>query len=332
MLFRVYLYLPVKFQEYSYACQANPMTKANIKIIFQRVATLLLAIFLTSCDRPDKPQIGGYLYFTSGSYIGQFSLGSGKTSILGSVGDGKAVQLSKYLENKLLLTVNRHVNRQSVWQVEEFDIRRGYSSTLFPGRMVQYLPISQKIVYDDGSELVATQIYPGKRERSTIYKRRSRVPGIVVALTDDQLLFSFDEETGRQIYRFEGKDNRLTPMDGLSAACSLDGAVWVPDAGGEGRLACKLRRDFGVSGEYYLVSLDGIVDRQLSLPGDRKFRAIAYLHDRKTLLLMENQHNVFDGQEKMAVWIHDINTEVNNRIIKSDYFGSHIIYQGLYER
>jgi len=307
------------------------MTKAKVKLIFQRVAILLLATFLTSCDRPDKPHIGGYLYFTSGSYIGQFSLGSGKTSILGSVGDGKAVQLSEYLDNKLLLTVNRHINRQSVWQIEEFDIRRGYSSTLFPGRMVHYLPTSQKIVYDDGSELTATQLFPGKRERSTIYERRSRAPGKVVSLTDDELLFSFDEEKSRQIYRFEGKDNRLTPLDGLSAACSLDGAVWVPDAGDEGRLACKLRRDSGASGEYYLVSLDGIADRQLSLPDDSKFRAIAYLHDHKILLLIENRHNVFDGQEKMAVWIHDINTGVNIRIIKGNYFGSHIIYQELYE-
>jgi len=305
------------------------MPKANANLIFRFALAIFFVTFLASCERSPKHQISGYLYFTYGSYIGRFSFQSGETSILGSVNNGTAVRVGGYGNNRLLLTVRRQINRQKVWQIEEFDIRRGYSLRMFPGSMAHYLPMSRKIVHDDGNALLVTRFFSEHPERRTIYRHQWRSVGTAVSLTDDEALLAYDELAGRQIYHFNGLGNGLTPLEELTDICRLDGAVWVPDAGDRGLLACQLRGNSAASGEYHLVTLDGIVGRKLSLPDHSKFRAIAYLRDHKALMLVENRRGNFGGQDKTAIWIHDFNSDTNIRITKGNYFGPHIFYQGL---
>ena len=57
-----------------------------------------------------------------------------------------------------------------------------------------------------------------------------------------------------------------------------------------------------------------------------KFLALAYISDQGALILKESWQSQFGGQEKSAVWAHDIHSGENHRLSGTQNLGASVVY------
>ena len=126
------------------------------------------------------------------------------------------------------------------------------------------------------------------------------------------------------IQRYDIVNKVSQPLPELSGVCDLGGAVWLA---GSGQLLCKAHYESPQSARYVLASLDGSVNKALSLPEDKSFRALAYLPDQRLVILSQLSDSWGGGQPTYAVWVLDEATGESHPIAKDQYLGSSVVYR-----
>jgi hypothetical protein len=79
-------------------------------------------------------------------------------------------------------------------------------------------------------------------------------------------------------------------------------------------------------GNYALAVLAGVVDGALGLPSDKRFLALTYIAGQDAVVLKESWQGILGGQDKSAVWVHDVRTGANHRLARNLNFGSSVVY------
>ena len=113
------------------------------------------------------------------------------------------------------------------------------------------------------------------------------------------------------------------PWTDCPAVCRLAQAVWINDLE---KLACKERSNETKHARYVLSNLDGDVSGTLPLPEGKHFVALAYISGQSALILKESWNGIFGGQEKAAIWVHNVQSKENVRLVKNQNLGSSVVY------
>lgn len=289
------------------------------------IATLFLIPLvsaLASCSSPEQSGYHGYLYYGKGSYLMQFSLRDGSLSVFTSLGDKTINDISYFGKTKLLIAESSSVNRKEVRGISWLDLKTGQTSALYSGVFARYLADSGLIVYDDGGRLFLVAI-GGDSSSETIFTHRMNQLIRVMVVSNDNLLFETSDEGVRQILFYDVVTGAVHPLDQLSAVCRLEHAVWIDDFE---QMACKGQSSESEGAGYVLVDLEGEVSGRLSLPEGKQFNALTYVTDQGALLLSERWRGLIGGQEKSAVWVHNIHSGENLRLVKNQRLGTSVVY------
>ena len=216
-----------------------------------RLVVLVALGLLTSCEADDHPTRHGRLYFAVGNYIGEFDLRDGSSAAVVNLGDVTIDHLSSFDNGDLLITMRVYANGRETSRILRFDLRSGETLTMFPGLMAEYMAGPRAVIYDDGSNLLAT--HRGKAYRDEVlidYHGVNARPSLVV-LSGTEILFSGVQKDGDNnkpmIYRYDVANNSTTPLTELSDVCSVHGVLWVPTVE---RLMCKTRTKDGATAAY----------------------------------------------------------------------------------
>lgn len=289
--------------------------------IITGLISLLLAA-LASCGPQEPSEYRGDLYFGQGSYLMRFSLRDGSLVVVDNLGDKKIRDISGLGPDKLLIAESASVNRMSVSRIAWFDLETGESSALYSGVFARYLDKAGIIAYDDGSALHAVPQF-GVGSYEVIFPHRSNQLTTLLVVSGDTLLFEVGEAGQEVIHAWNALTGERRLLDGLSATCRLRGAVWVETLG---QLACKERAPSWAEADYLLADLEGVVGRKLDLPEDSQFLALTYLNGQQALILQETWRGLFGGEEKSAVWAHDVRTGKRTRLARNQNLGTSVVY------
>jgi len=289
-----------------------------------RVVSLVLLGLVSSCDPSDQDQAHGHLYFAAGNYVGQFDLSDGSSLPAANLGDVTIDHLSNLPGGNLLLTLRVFTNGRETSRILRFNLRQGVSFALFPGFMAEFLPGPKAVIYSDGSRLLATRREHSYHDESVIDNHGYNSKPTVVMLSESEILFDRVIDGDVVIHRYDANDDASQALQQLSGVCDLNVAVWIAATD---QLLC---RKFGVAPQdssYHLVSLDGVVEATLPLPGDKILRAIAYLPDQRLVVLTERSDSWGGGQLRNAVWIYDMLTAESYVIARDQYLGTAVVYR-----
>jgi hypothetical protein len=203
------------------------------------------------------------------------------------------------------------------------DLKTGMASALYPGIQARY--VAGAMVYDDGSKLYSITQVDGTEITALIMSYRRHQLSAMLEVSGGRLLLETLEEGQPAIRAYQVEGGTLVTMDQLANVCSLKGAVWMDDVE---QLACRERDSDGngAKGNYIFANLDGQVLSRPILPEGEKFLALAYLSGQGGLILRESWHSQIDGQEKSAVWAHDIYTGENHELSDTLNLGSSVVY------
>jgi hypothetical protein len=285
-------------------------------------AIVLLAAALLSCGPAGQSGYHGGLLFGQGSYLMRFGLSDGSLSVVDNLGDKTIRELSPLGPDKLLIAETASVNRKNVARISWIDLQTGQSTVLYSGILARYLPGAGIIVYDDGASLFAVpQLGSGTDE--VIFSHRPNQLTAMLVVSGDVLLFEAGDTDQGVIRSWDAVSGDLRPLDALTAACHLQGAVWIDTLE---RLACRNRAAARADGEYVLADLDGVVDGRLTLPENKQFLALAFISGQNAVILKESWHGLLGGQEKSAVWAHDIHSGESHRLARNQNLGSSAVY------
>jgi hypothetical protein len=291
--------------------------------IFLMLLLLLLMPALSSCDRSEQDSgYHGYLYFAKGAYLMRFALRDASLSVVTNLGDKTIQDLSKFVENKLLIAETASVNRRKVYRISWIDVKTGQTSALYAGVFARYLAESGQIVYDDGDRLFAVAIF-GDSSSETIFSHRMNQLSKVMVGPVGTVLFETSDAGVRHIHSYDLMTGTLETLDRLSEVCRLEHAVWIDDLD---QMACKEQSSPVDQGHYVLANLDGDVSGELNLPEGKQFNALAYIADQSALILTERWSSLLGGRANSAVWIHNIQSGENRRLAKNQNLGSSVVY------
>lgn len=289
-----------------------------------RVFLLVVVALISSCDSLEHRPIHGHLYFAAGNYIGLFDLSDGSSSAVANLGDVTIDHVSSFTGGDLLLTIRVYVNGRETSRILRFDPRRYGSSPLFPGLTAKFLPGTKSVIYDDGLRLLATGRENAYRDETVIDAHGYNSKPAVVVLSDTEILFNSLNDGDALIQRYDIVSNVSQPLPELSRVCDLGGAIWLA---GSGQLLCKTNYDSPQGARNVLASLDGSINKTLSLPENKSFRALAYLPDQGLAILSQLSDSWGGGQPAYAVWAFDEATGESYRIAKDQYLGSSVVYR-----
>ena len=188
----------------------------------------------------------------------------------------------------LLIAELASINRKNVSRISWVDVKTGQSEALYSGDLALYLANSDVIVYDDGGKLFAVSLAGGS-DSDPIISHRLHQLSSMIEVSNDTVLFETNDAGNRRIHSFDALTRKLQLLDRLSGVCRLDGAVWIDDLE---QLACRERTSEGNEPAYILASLDGDVS----------------------------------GQEKSAIWVHNIQSGENQRLAKNQNLGASVVY------
>ena len=288
------------------------------------ILAALATLGLYACGAPEPSGYHGALYFGQGPYLMRVSLADGSLSVVNHLGDRKIRELSPFGPGRLLVAETASVNSRNVPRISWMDLQTGQVSVLYSGVSARYLTDAGVIVYDDGSELYSVPQL-GSGVTADILAHRSNEPVDMIALPGGALLIETGQPRARAIHVWTAASGGLRHLDALTAACRLDGAVWVVSLQ---RLACRARNDDGPGAGYVFAGLDGVVDRRLALPEKRQFRALAYIASQDVLILAERWRGFLGGQERTATWAYDIRSGDSVRLSKNQNLGDSVVYVG----
>jgi len=283
---------------------------------------VLLAVVLVACDSQTRPEYQGALYFGQGAYVMRFSLSDASFSVAGRLGDTTIRRIEALGPDKLLIANSASVNRLRASRISLFDLKTGESADLYQGVLASYLAKSGIVVYDDGRNLFAVPRFEGSENRIIYAHPRNPVTRLVEAYPG-LLLLETGQDADPMILAWNSATDRLSQLDSLSAACRLDGAVWIEPLQ---RLACRRRTPTGADGDYVLADLDGSVDGSVDLPKDRQLEAMTFIESQHILVLRETWLALMGHREKHAVWTHDIRTGSSYRLADNVDLGNSVVY------
>jgi len=293
------------------------MRKILLTLIF-----ILLLPALVSCGSRDLTGYHGYLYFAKSHYLMRFGLKDGSLSVVTNLGDTTIHDVSNFLENRLLIAESASINRKEVRRISWVDVNTGQIASLYAGVRARYLEGPDVVVYDDGEELIAVAL-AGDSDSETIFTHKTNQVSTVMAVSKDTVLFETDDAGAWRIRSYDVITGTLQTLDRLSGVCRLAQAVWINDLE---QLACKERSNQTKLARYVLTNLDGDVSGTLALPEGKRFVALAYISGQSALILKEGWNSVFGGQEKTAIWVHNIQSRENVRLVKNQNLGSSVVY------
>lgn len=283
---------------------------------------LVLLPLLQSCEQSAQPDFHGHLYFASGNYVGELDLVKGTSVIVANRGAVAISDISEFGENRFLVAETSVVETREVPRISWVDIETGQAETLYSGVAARYLSAHSALVWDDGSRLHVTSRRRNSGINAQIVSHNLNQISTIIDVSDEMVLFGTGIPEQRGIHSYDIMTRQLQRRESLSAACKLEGSVWIAD---RGQLACQARTQLGDGTEYLLTDLDGNVRGRLALPPGKQFIALAYAADQQILILTEPWRTVFGG-ERFAVWAYDLITGQSHRILKNQYLGASAVY------
>ncbi len=290
--------------------------------ILLTLLSILLIPTLVSCDREDQAQYQGYLYFAQSHYLMRLSLRDGSLSVVTNLGDKIIRDVSIFLENRLLIAESASINRKDVRHISWVDVNSGQTAALYSGVLARYLEGSGFIVYDDATSLFAVEL-ASDSDSETIFTHKMNRLSTILVISEDTVLFETKEAGVWLIRSYNVLTKTLLTLDRLSGICRLDQAVWINDLE---KLACKEIATETKNANYVLSNLDGDVSGTLPLPEGRHFVALTYISGQNALILKENWNSIFGGQERAAIWVHNVKSKESHRLAKSQNPGSSVVY------
>jgi len=285
-----------------------------------RLLSLLVAILLSSgCGSGEEREYWGNLYFGTGAYLGQLDLRNGSVSLLANLGDTAIREIDAFGDEQLLMSVFGPVNHKDTFRLMQYELDGGGLATLINGRHGRYLPVPEALIYDDGAYL-KVRLYGGRAmEQVVVARHRLGSRAHILQVSRTQFVYSIDPDTSIHSFNVDTLESRL--LSGLSATCTIDGALWIAE---RDALLCKLRGD---TGDYVFVSLSGEVLGSLDIPAGGPFRALAHLHDQDAVVLSEAWNTLVGDNTRYAVWIYDLANDRMVRLVKDQPMGSHVVYR-----
>jgi len=283
---------------------------------------LLIAAVLVSCGSAERGSYHGSLYYGQGPYLMQFSLGDGSVAVINNLGDRTIRDVGILGANALLIAETAWIQSKSVPRISWFDLNTGQSSVLYSGVHARYVADAGVIVYDDGSKLYAVpQLGTGSDE--IIFSHGLNQLSTLTLASDHLVLFETVDAGAPVVHSWNAVTGELRRLDALSAACRLNGAVWI---GSLQRLACKQRSSPAADASYVLARLDGTVDGKLQLPGEKRFLALTWIAGQDLIILKESWQGVFGSQDKSAVWAYDVLSGAHHRLARNLNLGTSVVY------
>lgn len=277
---------------------------------------------LLSCDSGQPPMFRGALYFGQEAYLMRYSMHDGSLSVEGHLGDTTIREVTALGTDHLLISETALVNRRRISRISWFDLQTGESADLYPGVLARYLASSDLIVYDDGSSLFAVPQRDGSANEVVWEHAQNEISQLVEA-APDFLLIEAGAAGQAAIHAWSPRTGQLQLLEGLTAACRLEGSVWIEPLQ---RLACRPPSAPSVNTDYVLSDLEGVVEDPLRLPADKQFRALTYIANQHVLLLQEIRPGLLGGRDKHLVWVYDIGTGASYQLPGSVNLGRSVVY------
>jgi hypothetical protein len=237
-------------------------------------------------------------------------------------GESATRAVSALGEDKLLIAETTWIQSKSAPRISWFDLKTGQSAVFYSGVLARYVADAGIIVYDDGSKLYAVPQLGTGSDEILVAHGLNQLSTLTV-VSDHIVLFETADAGQPVIHSWNAITGERQRLDALTAACRLSGAVWIDSLQ---RLACKGRNSPRAEGEYALADLAGVVDGALGLPADKRFLALAYIAGQDAVVLKESWQGILGGQDKSAVWVHDVRTGANHRLARNLNLGSSVVY------
>ena len=190
--------------------------------------------------------------------------------------------------------------------------------------MAEYLPDSKAVIYDDGSNLLATRRANAYHDETLIDAHGYTSKPAVVVVSGSEILFDKVIDGNVVIHHYDADNDAPQALQQLSEVCDLNGAVWIADAK---QLLCRKPGAALRESAYLLASLDGTVNKTLALPAGKALRALVYLPDQQLVVLTERSQSWGGGQPNNAIWIYDMGTTKSYLIAKDQYLGDSVVYR-----
>ena len=286
---------------------------------------LVLVPLLVSCQSSTEGKFGGYLYFAQSPYLMSFSMRDFSLVVVTHLGNKKIREISDFGEGRLLIAETASVNRRKVAQISWLDLKTGAVQALYSGVHARYIASADAIIYDDGSRLYTIVQEDGTQISTQVLSHKRNQLLAMVEVSNGSMLLEVLEDGLPVIYSYRIEDGTLVTLDQLGRVCSLKGAVWISDLD---QLACKERdsEGEGAAHDYVFADLEGRILSRPALPEGEKLLALAYISDQGVLVLKESWRSQIDGQEKSAVWVHDVRSGENHELSDSLNLGSSVVY------
>jgi hypothetical protein len=267
------------------------------------VLPVLAALVLTACGSSDQHPYHGYLYFGKGPYLMQFGLRDGGLSVVSNLG------------NKTI--------REQVARISWLDLKTGQSESLYAGYRARFLAGARVILYDDGEKLYSVYLAGDSEIDSVILTHKRNQLTAMVDIAGNSLLIEMQRDGRSVVQQYHPVTGELSLLDRLAERCRLKGAVWIGDLE---QLACRERGVEGGETGYILADLEGNRGASLSLPDEGKFLALVYVENQGALIFRQSRPGSFGGQEKFAVWAHNVQSGENTRLSAVQNLGTSAVY------
>jgi len=283
------------------------------------MSLLLGLLVLAGCEADEEREYRGHLYFSQGAYLGRLDLRDGSIDIVANLGDTVIHEVDDFGEEQLLLSVYGPVNNKDAFRLMQYELGSGGLATLINGRHGRYLPVPEALIYDEGAYL-KVRLYGGKAmEEVTVTQHRFAAAASIIKVSDTEILYSVGPDSA--IFLFDVESGVSEALSGLSAQCSLEGALWIY------KVSALLCKRGGEDPGFAFISLDGETREALAIPDAGPFRAVAYLDDQEALVLTEAWKTLVSGSTRHAVWIYDLNDNYMLRLVKDQNVGESVIYR-----
>ena len=282
-------------------------------------AFILLLGHASGCQPEPQEELRGSLYFASGQYLAQLDLRDGSTSIVTNLGDVDIRAISPQRDERLLLTVFGTVNQRDTYRLVLYDIATRQALTLLNGRNGHYLPDTEALVYDDGTNILVAARSDGEWEKTAVVKHPYNATIHVIPIAATRFLFAV---AGGPVNLFDLESKRSVELTALSELCRLDASLWSSE---RQQLLCRTGRDDG-SHEYVFSNLDGTVQATLQLPASRSLQPVVFLPDQDAVVFTERWRSALSDRQKHAVWIYRFDSGALYRLSDNQHLGPTVVY------
>jgi len=283
---------------------------------------MMALLAVSSCDSQDRAGIDGHLYFASDNYLGDFDMDTGVAVVAANLGNLSIQQVGPFRDDELLVAVVASIDGRDIHKIVHINPADNYVGTLYLGRRAHYLADVDAIVYDDGHRLYVRSV-EGEFPRRVVGAGVSPSSRPDVVPVSGHAFIYRDVVDGRGEFRlYDARSDSSRGLPGLSDACDLDGALWIDPAG---QLLCHAAG--GAAAGYRFAGLDGEVREAEGLPHGGRLRALAYLPDRRLVVLAEVSTSWFTGRPRHGVWVYDPELQEARRVSKDQFLGDSVAYR-----